>query len=165
MSGTALSLLAIVAAALFVATMALAAFGRTRVAGEYVGTGFHLLLLPLVDALPGSLATKGAGLAWIACDVVAATGAIWAGREASQQSAAIWMAVRMAGHLFAAIWIATASSVLDAVGLSTSWLLALAFITYTLAAGRLPQWVLAVTGVLKIGWLLLVARHFQEIAS
>ena len=165
MSGTVLPILAVVAAALFAATMTLAAFSGTRIAGEYVGTGFHLLLLPMVDALPGSFTTKGAGLAWIACDVVAATGAIWRGREASKRDAASWNVVRMAGHLFAAIWIAAASAALGTVGLVTGWLLASTFAAFTLAAGRLPRWTMAVPGALMIGWLLLVAYYFQEIAS
>ena len=97
--------------------------------------------------------------------MVAATGAIWTGRNAPEQSGATWNAVRMAGHLFSAIWIASASATFGTAGLSTAWLLALAFVTYTLAAGRLPPWTLAVPGALTVGWLLLVARHFQEIAS
>ena len=144
--------------------MALANVQRTRIAGEYVGTGFYLLLLPLVDALPGSLATKGAGLAWIACDVVAGVCAIWTTRDPSGPDSATYAAVRMAGHLFAAVWVATMSAALGAAGLVVGWPLALSFVAYTLAAGRLPQWTLALPGVLLAGWLLLVARYFLQVA-
>ncbi len=153
--------LALALTVLFVLTMALANRDGTRVAGEYVGTGFHLLLLPIIAALPIGTVWQGAGLAWVVCDVVASTGLIWTARGQAEVGTALFTPVRMAGHLFAAVWIALVSATLGTVALVVGLALALGFAVYTLAAGRLPQKVLAVPGLLMVAWLLLLAAHFQ----
>ena len=156
--------LAFAEAVLFVLTMALASRPATRVTGEYVGTAFHLALLPIVAAVPLSPIWQGTGLAWIVCDVVASVGLIWAGKQPAVAGPAAFTSVRMAGHLFAAVWIALASYSLGSVGMAVGFPLALGFAGYTLAAGRLPEKALAVPGVLMLGWLLLLAYHFHQTA-
>lgn len=156
-----LALLLVVETALFVLTMALAARNRTRVAGEYVGTGFHLLLLPVIAALPVGTIGQGAGLAWVVCDVVAGMGLIWTARGPAELATAVFAPIRMAGHLFAAVWIALVSRWLGGAALPVGAALALGFSAYTLAAGRLPPKALALPGVLLIAWLLLLAAHFH----
>ena len=152
---------AVAAACLFVVTMALANRPTTMIAGEYVGTSFHFLLLPLIAAVPLGVVGQGTGLAWVVCDVIAGTGLIWTASSGGEVAAKpVFAAVRMAGHLFAAIWIAMTSWRLDAVGLTIGALLAFSFAAYTLAAGRMPEKALAVPGLLMVGWLLLLARNF-----
>lgn len=156
-----LAFLVLVEAALFVVTMVLANIERTRVPGEYAGTGFHLLLLPVIVGVPAALAGQASGFLWVACDVIASTGLIWASRDASGTGTPIYNAVRMAGHLFAGVWIAAVSWRLGGAGLAVGWALAAGFAIYTLAAGRLPAKVLALPGLLMAAWLLLLARHAQ----
>lgn len=156
-----LAALLVVETVLFVLTMGLANATRTRVAGEYVGTGFHLLLLAVVAALPIGTVGQGAGLAWVVCDVVASTGLIWKARDQTESRTAIFTPVRMAGHLFAAVWVALVSAALGGAALPVGAALAFGFAVFTLAAGRLPSKVLALPGLLMVVWLLLLAAHFH----
>lgn len=149
--------LLLVETVLFAVTMALTSRAPTRLAGEYVGVAFHLLLLPLVAELPGGEVVQGAGLIWVACDVVVSVGLIWTPRDQTQLGQTVFTGVRMAGHLFAGTWIVGASYPLGTTTAIVGTLLAIGFAGYTLAAGRLPQQVLAVPGVLLVGWLLLLA--------
>ena len=156
-----LALLLVAETVLFVLTMALANRDTTRVVGEYVGTGFHVLLLPVIAALPIGTVGQGAGLAWVVCDVVASTGLIWTARDQAEIGTAVFTPVRMAGHLFAAAWVALVSATLGTLELVVGLALALGFAAYTLAAGRLPQKALALPGVLMVAWLLMLAAHFH----
>lgn len=159
----ALALLALMEAVLFVATIGLANARRTKLAAEYVGTAFHLLLLPIIAALPLAPIWQATGLAWVVCDIIASIGMLWTARWDNEAAERVFNAIRMAGHLFAGIWIACASIRLGPAGLVVGGLLALSFVIYTLAAGRLPEKALAVPGVLMAGWLLLLAHHFLQI--
>ncbi len=150
-------------ALLFVLTMSLAASKRTALLGEYVGTGFHLLLMPIIAHVQAPFVAVIAGFLWVACDVIASTGLIWNGHSNSEDSSKTFLPVRMAGHLFAAIWIVFASYRMGLhIGILGSFL-ALGFVAYTLAAGRLPEKSLAVPGLLMLVWLLLLAwKTHQE---
>ena len=150
---------------LFLATMALANREKTRVAGEYVGIAFHLLLLPIVAAFPGGVAGQGSGVAWVVCDVVASVTMIWTVRAHAEIGQAIANAIRMAGHLFAAVWVALVSVALGGAAMPVGVVLALGFAAYTLAAGRMPQKALAVPGLLLVAWLALLARHVAQLTT
>lgn len=156
-----LAALLVIETVLFALTMVLASRERTRVIGEYVGVVFHLLLLPVVAHLADPIVVQGAGLAWVVCDVVASIGLIWASPGQAETSQTAFTAVRLAGHLFAGVWIASASLPVGPVTSIVGFALALSFAAYTLAAGRLPQKALAVPGVLLAVWLLLLAWHFH----
>lgn len=152
-----LTVLLVVEAVLFALTMGLAGTKKHSVLGEYVGTAFHLLLLPVVAALPVLLAGQAAGFLWVACDVVAGTGLIWSSRSQTGPAEATYTPIRMAGHLFAAIWIALVSIHLGAIGTVIGFALAFLFAAYTLAAGRIPEKALAAPGLLMFAWLLLLS--------
>ena len=156
----AFTVLLVVDALLFALTMGLAGTGKHPVVGEYVGTAFHLLLLPVVAALP----TLPAGLLWVGCDVVAGTGLIWSSRHAGF-AAATYTPIRMAGHLFAAIWVALVSLHLGAIGVFVGFALAFSFAAYTLAAGHIPEKALAAPGLLMFMWLLLLSFHVHRLAA
>lgn len=147
--------------ALFIATMALARNKERPAPGEYVGTLFHLLLLPVVAAVPAAAAGQASGFLWIACDVVAGIGVIWY-RDRIASATPVFLPVRMAGHLFAAIWVAGVSLHLGWAGMAVGALLALGFAGYTLAGGRLPEKALAVPGALMVAWLLLLAWSLHQ---
>lgn len=155
---SALAVLLVVQALLFVLTIGFVGTKRHPVLGEYVGMVFHLLLLPVVAILPAVLVGQAAGFLWVGCDVIAGTGLIWSSRHAGLAEAT-YTPIRMAGHLFAAIWIALVSTHLNAIGVFVGFALALAFAAYTLAAGRVPEKALAVPGLLMFVWLLLLSFH------
>ncbi len=142
-------------AALFVLTMVLTASRRFAPAGEYAGIAFHLLLLPPVASISAPLVGTGSGFLWVGCDVIASTGLIW--NCGSQPGTAVFGPIRMAGHLFAALWIASVSLQLGPLGEALGCLLALGFAGYTLAGGRLPEKFLAAPGLLLLLWLVLLA--------
>lgn len=146
---------------LFVITMALASRDGTRVMGEYVGTFFHLLLIPVVAALPIGPIGMSMGLAWIVCDVVASIGMIWTAHGQVDTGTTIFTPVRMAGYLFAAVWIVLASMTLGPLELLVGSAVALGFAVFTLAAGRLPPKALALPGLFLVAWLLLLAVQFH----
>ena len=150
---------------LFLATMALANREKTRVVGEYVGIAFHLLLLPIVAAFPGGIAGQGSGVAWVVCDVVASVAMIWTIRDHGEIDQALSNAIRMAGHLFAAMWVLLVSVEVGGAAMPVGAALALGFAAYTLAAGRIPQKALAVPGLLMVVWLVLLARHAAQLAT
>ena len=156
-----LGLLLMLEAFLFVLTMGLAPNQRSAAAGEYIGTGFHLLLMPVISMLAAPFVGIAAGFIWVTCDVIASTGLIW-NRGSSATSRVVLTPTRMAGHLFAAIWIASVSMQLNIFGLSIGFALALSFAAYTLAGGRLPDKFLAAPGVLMLTWLLLLSWRAHQ---
>lgn len=160
----ALVVLLVIEALLFALTMGFAGTGKHPVLGEYVGTVFHLLLLPVIAALPALPAGQAAGFLWVGCDVIAGTGLIWSQRHAGLMGAT-YTPIRMAGHLFAAVWVALVSINLNAIGVSVGIALAFGFAAYTLAAGRIPEKALAVPGLLMFVWLLLLSFHVHHLAA
>ena len=152
-----LALLLVSEAILFVLTMALATNKSKALAGEYIGIGFHLLLLPVIASVAAPAVGIASGFLWVVCDVVASTGLIWNHDRFSEQAQAIFQPIRLAGHLFAALWIVAVSLQLGTVGLIVGSLLALGFAAYSLAAGRIPEKALALPGVLLLVWLLHLA--------
>ncbi len=152
-----LALLLVAEAILFVFTMVLATRESKALAGEYIGIGFHLLLLPVIVSIAAPGVGIASGFLWIVCDVVASTGLIWNHDRPSEQAHAVFNPIRMAGHIFAALWIVAVSLQLGTVGMIVGSLLALGFAAYSLAGGRIPEKALALPGVLLLVWLLLVA--------
>ena len=153
-----LAALVIVEIMLFALTMALALSSSLKVVGEYVGIAFHLLLMPLIFVVPASLPGQAAGLFWVGCDVVMSVATIWQSRD-RPKFASQYVPVRMAGHLFAAVWIVSASIHAGMGTLVVGSLLGLGFALYTLAGGRLPEKALAPTGLLVVAWLALIAHQ------
>lgn len=160
-----LAVLLVIEALLFALTMGLAGTRKYPVLGEYVGTAFHLLLLPVVAALPALPAGQASGFLWVGCDVVAGTGMIWSSRSQTGPAEATYTPIRMAGHLFAAVWVALVSLHLGAFGVFVGFALAFSFAIYTLAAGRIPEKALAVPGLLIFAWLLLLSFHVHHLAA
>lgn len=135
----------------------------------FVGIAVHLVLFPVVAALPAPGWARAAGYGWLVIDIVANTASI--GRtstgstgetpEPAEIRGGIGVnadAIRRGGHVVAALWIATAS-------LQSGGALALAIIGIPLALiltieallhDWLPDWSLAPAMVLLIAWLVLV---------
>ncbi len=150
---------------LFIATMALVLKPATKAFGEYVGIGFHLLLLVLIFSAASRPAGQAAGCLWVVCDVVASVGSLWNRRSSGRLQAEVFTPIRMAGHLSAAVWIVSVSLLLGLPGLIVGIALAFGFAAYTLAAGRLPEKALALPGLLLVVWLLLLARPTKLLAG
>lgn len=154
--------LVILEAALFVATMALVIKPATKALGEYLGIGFHLLLLVLIFHAASGPAGQAAGCLWVVCDVVASVGSLWNRQGGGQLQTGVFTPIRLAGHLFASLWIVSVSLLMGLPGLIIGVLLAFGFAVYTLAAGRLPEKALAFPGLLLVVWLLLLAKHVGQ---
>jgi hypothetical protein len=148
-------------AALFVVTMILITGKSTKLLGEYSGIAFHLFLLLPIFGIRCALAGQAAGCVWVACDVIAGVGSLWSRPDTLHLQAGVFKPIRMAGHIFAALWIVALSLTLPVPGMVTGLLLAAGFAGYTLAGGRLSEKALAGPGLLMVVWLVLLARRVQ----
>jgi hypothetical protein len=118
---------------------------------EYFGILFHILLFFLVPKLDAPDVAKFAGYGWLVLDVCA--GVISLGGHPPELASSI----RLAGHIFAGIWIIGASqngpSMFTAVGcILGTWL-----IGFTLASPFISRAWLASGLALMITWLIMVA--------
>ena len=147
------SLLLYLEAALFLATMALVSLRPKWTVGEYVGILFHLLLLPVVAVETPPGAGQACGYLWVLCDVVAALGMLWNWRADETHAGSVFVPVRMAGHLFASVWVVVLSWSVGGFLRVDALLLAVAFSGYSLAAGRLPMKAQALGVPLMALWL------------
>lgn len=107
---------------------------------------------------------QAAGFIWVACDVMTSTVTIWNSRNHANDPGSLFLPVRMAGHLFAALWITSVSLRLNPIGTVLGIALALGFAGYSLAGGRLSEKFLAMPGLLMVAWLLLLAWHAHQVS-
>ena len=155
------AIVASVEASLFVLTMILILGSKTKALGEYSGIAFHLLLLLLIFKLPSGLPSQAGGCLWVVCDVIASVGSLWNRRNTGRLQTSVFTPIRMAGHLFASIWVVGVSLRLGTLGMIVGVVLAAGFVIYTLAAGRLPEKTLSVPGLFMVLWLVLLSIHLR----
>ncbi|MFD5750327.1 hypothetical protein [Streptomyces sp. NPDC127033] len=143
---------AITPAVLFAAPLVSFVVDPGAVWAEYPGIFFHLSLLLLVPWLDAPVWAGTAGYAWVVLDVLTGVLVI---NDVPHGTA--WP-VRLAGHIFAGIWIATTSLcvevlVIRVVGVAAGvWLFG-----YTFVATVLPEPALGPAGVLTTAWFVLLA--------
>lgn len=118
---------------------------------DYPGIFFHLAIFLLVPCLPAPDWAKAAGYGWIVLDVMTGVLTLHGVPHAIADS------VRLGGHIFAGIWIASASmsgsSPMNVVGLITgAWLF-----TFTFVSPFLPMTMLAPASISMLLWLGIVA--------
>lgn len=120
--------------------------------GAMFGVAMHVALVPVVAALPAPRWARRAGFTWLAVDT-ATNLATLAGAHDT-----VTTAVRLAGHLPAAVWIAA----IAVRGTGTRRVLGLALAvwlgTYTLVAPVVPDAAFIPAVPLMLVWLVLVAR-------
>lgn len=124
-----------------------------------LGAASHLALLPVVPVLAAPTWARAGGYAWIAIDVMLNVATINGAQPAEIA------ALRLGGHVPAAIWIgmsaALATGAVRLVGLALSALL----IFHAFASPWLPPWVLFIPFVLIPVWLALVGGALRQRAA
>lgn len=116
----------------------------------------HLLVFPVVAALPAPPWAKAAGYGWLVIDITTDIMALGGVQDA------LYLPMRYGGHVSAALWIAAASweagGALRVVGL----LLALDLGGYSLLMPFLPLAALYPSALLLVIWFALVGLHLAR---
>jgi hypothetical protein len=143
--------------AFFIPTLVAIGLGAPEWVNSPFGILFHLSLLPVVSRLPVPDFARAAGYGWLtldtACGVMLYYGVAFD----------VAWPIRLAGHLFAAIWLISASVTtrhwsIRIVGVLTALWLA----SYTFFFFALPESYLGPPGVLTCVWLALVAWRYGD---
>jgi len=121
-----------------------------------IGVTFHLLLFPVVSALPSPGWSKAAGYGWLvvdtACNVMSLNGV----------EEHITTPLRLGSHLSLALWIITTSlkcnRSMQVVGILQGILVG----SYSLIAPWVPMWVLYPAMMLLIIWLVLAGMFLAK---
>lgn len=131
-----------------------------------VGVAEHLLLFPIVAALPAPPWARAAGYGWLVIDM--ATDIM----QLNGIDKSIYLSLRYGGHISAALWIASASWQASGAMRIVGWLLALdlfiysfiAFIPFTFVV-LFPSLVLLPMWFVLVGRLLGLGGEWQQIYS
>jgi len=117
-----------------------------------VAAAGHLVLFPVVAALPAPSWARAAGYAWLAFDSILNVATI------NGADPILVAALRLGGHPLAALWIASASAQaagpVQPVGLALGLLLAV----HAVSSPWIPMWVIFVPFMMIPLWLVLVGR-------
>lgn len=150
---------AILPAILFLPPLVSFATGPAKWA-EYAGILFHLSVLFLVPRLAAPSWGRAAGYAWIGIDVL--TGVLVVNDVPDD----LTLPVRLGGHIFAGIWIASSSLCHRSLVIRTVGVVAGVWIGgYTFVATVLPLSFLSPGGVLSTAWYVLLAVLHQPAAA
>ncbi|SEB45620.1 hypothetical protein [Paenibacillus sp. GP183] len=124
--------------------------------GAILAVSEHMIMLPVIAALPAPQWSKAAGYGWIvidmATDIMALNGV----------DPAIYISLRYGGHISAAVWFATASWTSRGAIRIFGLLTALNLGGYSFIAHYAPPVVLAPLSIWMIVWLILIGQHIAR---
>ena len=124
-----------------------------------IGVSSHLVLLPVVAALPAPGWARAGGYAWIAIDTMLNVASI------NGADAVMIAALRLGGHVPAGLWMVVAAQqtggAVGALGIPLGVVLAI----HAFASPWIPAWVLFIPFVSIPVWLTIVGRHFARKTS
>ncbi len=128
-------------------------FQDGTLAGAILSLAEHLVLFPIVAALPTPQWARAAGYGWLVIDMSTDIMAL------NHVPAAIYLALRYGGHISAVLWVASASWQAKGVILVIGWLYALDLGSFSFlnAYGVSPA-ILIPSAFLFPAWLVLVGR-------
>lgn len=126
--------------------------GVLLLVGGVLGVFSHLVLLPVVAALPAPAWARATGYAWITIDVMLNVATV------NGADVGLIAALRLGGHVSAATWMALAawhmSGLVRAIGIPLAALL----LIHAFASSWLPAWAIFIPFLLLPVWLALVGR-------
>ncbi|MGI8588222.1 MAG: hypothetical protein ACR2M0_11130 [Chloroflexia bacterium] len=120
-----------------------------------IGVAPHLLLFPVIAALPAPPWARAAGFGWLVLDMTTGIMAL------NGVAAAIFIAMRYGGHVSAGVWIAAASWQAKGATRIVGLLTALDLAGYSFAAPFVPMYVLYPAELLLALWLLLIGLRLS----
>ena len=124
--------------------------------GGLLPTAAHLILFPIVAALPAPFWAKAAGFGWLVIDITTDIMAL------NGIADTIYLPMRYGGHVSAALWIATASWQATGATRIVGLLLAFDLGIYSFIPNG-PTVILFPSGILLPVWFWLVARLLNTI--
>jgi hypothetical protein len=123
--------------------------------GASIAVGLHLVLFPVVAALPVPPWARAAGYGWLVIDIASSIMLLNGVPEATAA------ALRYGGHIPAAVWVAAVAWQTGGLGRAVGALLAAGLAGYSFAAPWVPETAFRLIGLLLIVWLTLLARTVQ----
>jgi hypothetical protein len=123
--------------------------------GNYVLVVYHLLLLPVVSALPAAEWIKAAGYIWIFLDT-----ALGIAEINGLKPDDVW-ALRMGSHIPCAVWIVGSSFGMHRFALITGLVLGGILGIHALLAPRVPKWALLPAVPVMFLWLLMAGHQLR----
>jgi hypothetical protein len=117
-----------------------------------VAVSSHLILLPVVGAIDVPSWARAGGYAWIAIDVMLNVATV------NGADGELMSALRLGGHVPAALWIAFAASRLGGAAREVGALLAAMLTVHAFASPWIPMWVIYIPFVTIPVWLALAGR-------
>lgn len=120
-----------------------------------LGVAKHLLLFPIVAALPAPRWARAAGYGWLVIDM--ATDIM----QLNGIDKSIYLSLRYGGHISAALWIASASWQARGAMRVVGWLLALDLFIYSFIAFIPFTFVILIPSLVLLPvWFVLIGRFF-----
>jgi hypothetical protein len=150
------SLAAYAAAGCFIALFVLFGIAPTSPIVPILGVTAHVLLFPLVAALPAASWAKAGGYGWLVVDVASNVMGLNGVDEPTTS------ALRLGGHIVAALWIASVSVEAKEVARIVGLPLALLLAAYSIIAPWVPMWILYPAFLLLPVWLVLAGRALMR---
>lgn len=120
-----------------------------------LGVASHLALLPVVAAIDVAPWARAAGYAWIFIDAMLNIATV------NSADVELVSALRLGGHVPAAVWIALASAQTGGAVRGVGVLLAMMLAVHTFASPWVPLWVIYIPFVTIPVWLTLVGRALR----
>lgn len=120
---------------------------------DYPGIIFHLAIFLLVARLPAPELARAAGYGWLVVDVMVGVMTL------SHVPAEITVPMRLGGHIFAGIWVVSASLLAVRPIMLTGVITGTWLTLFTFLSPFVPKTALAPTAVLMLIWLGLIAWY------
>jgi hypothetical protein len=121
-----------------------------------VGAASHLVLLPVVAAMPAPEWARAAGYGWLVIDTMLNVAAV------NGLDPGIAGALRLGGHASSALWMATAAQNSRGAVRIIGWPLAIVLMFHAFASPWLPMWVIFPPFVTIPIWLVCIGRSLQR---
>jgi|JI7StandDraft_1071085.scaffolds.fasta_scaffold106566_2 hypothetical protein len=144
-------LLAIAAIVFFVPVAASFALAPNAWWADYLGMLFHISLFLLVPWLPAPSWAKAAGYGWLIVDVMAGALSINAVPDTIAQP------IRLGGHIFAGLWIVTASQFGSLPIRIVGTIAGVYLFSFTFISPMFPMSVLGPASMVVLIWLAIIA--------
>jgi hypothetical protein len=123
-----------------------------------VGAAAHLVLMPVVGAMPAPGWARAAGYGWLVIDTMLNVAAI------NGLDPGIAGALRLGGHASAVVWMAAAAQNSRGIVRIIGWPLAIYLGFHAIASPWLPMWVIFPPFVTIPIWLVCIGRSLQRSA-
>jgi hypothetical protein len=121
-----------------------------------IGAAAHLVLMPVVAAMPAPQWARAAGYGWLVIDTMLNVASV------NGLDPGIAGALRLGGHASSALWMATASHHSRGAVRAIGWPLAIVLAVHAFGSPWMPAWVVFPPFVTIPAWLVLIGRSLTR---